>query len=125
MDTIGGIKIVEGNALIDKFMGLPKHPRKAYWMKYHEDWHCLMGVVEKVESTYDEFHGYFGVHISSNSCSIQGTNLRTDPKSFHPAYMSDPNAIFDTKLNSTWYNIVKFIGWWNEYQKVEKDQFKK
>lgn len=80
----------------------------------HEDWNELMAVVEKIESMHDEFHGYFGVHIHSNCCSIQGSKLRTDPENFHPAYMSDPNAILETKKLSAFYNISEFIKWHNQ-----------
>lgn len=117
----------EGNKLIGKFMG---HSR-SNWSKeyghfeddgfhayhYDHDWSALMPVVEKIESLYDDFHGHFGVSIYSNSCTIQGTKLRTDPENFHPAYLSDPNAIFHTKIESTWYNVVSFIQWYNSQSK--------
>ena len=114
-------KEIEGNELIaerkhlklvEDFMGyadgyLPQKIR----------WNDVMPVVDKVESIYDDFHGYFGVHIYSNACTIQGTKLRTDPENFHPAYLSDPNAILNTKIESTWYNIVQFINWYNKNQR--------
>lgn len=90
-------------------------------LEYHSSWDWLMPVVEKIESLYDEFHGYFGVHISSNTCTIQGTKLNTTPESFHPAYLSDPNAVLGTKIESTWYNIVQFIKWYNNHVSCTND----
>ena len=87
-------------------------------IKYHKSWDWLMPVVEKIESLpKDNHHGKFGVHISSNTCSIQGTNLHKAIKNlseYGAVYMSDPNAIFNTKIESTWYNVVAFIKWYNE-----------
>ena len=86
-------------------------------LEYHENWSWLMPVVEKIEAIYDKHHGYFGIHISSNSCSIQGTYLHKAIKNLSEygyVYMSDPNAIFSTKIESTWYNVVEFIKWYND-----------
>ena len=33
---------------------------------------------------------------------------------YGPVYCSNPNAIFETKLESTYYNVVEFIKWWNK-----------
>lgn len=85
-------------------------------LRYHKDWNWLIPVVEKIESIYSEHHGYFGVHISSNSCSIQGTKLHLaieKNSKYGYVYMSDPNAILETKLESTYYNVVAFIKWYN------------
>lgn len=81
-------------------------------LKFHSDWNCLMSVVEKIESIYDEFHGYFGVSIYSNNCCIQGTRLRTNPENFHPAYFTE--STLSTKIQSVWEQVVYFIMWWNE-----------
>ena len=131
-------EIIEGNILIAKFdgwilgeteyycAGVPeRHPR---WIKdkeelltsdllYHSSWDWLMPIVEKIESIYSDHHGYFGVYINSNSCSIYGTNLHLviEPDSnYGDVYLSDPNAIFNSKIESTWYNIVEFIKWYNK-----------
>lgn len=37
----------------------------------NNDWEQLMSVVEKIESLQDEYQGRFGVHIVSNTCTIQ------------------------------------------------------
>lgn len=87
------------------------------WAKYHEDWNQLMAVVEKIESINDDFHGYFGVHVNSNGCTIQGTNLRTDPENFHPAYYNE--AVHDTKILATHKAIYDFITWYTTT--IQKD----
>lgn len=90
--------------------------KKVHECMYNYLWDDLMPVVDKIESIHDEHHGYFGVHISSNGCSIQGTNLHkaiNDLSGYGWVYMSDPNAIFSTKIESTWYNVVEFIKWYN------------
>lgn len=125
-------EIIKGNKLIEIFrnpsyttdnnnfihwndeMGSRIH---ASVLKYHASWDELMPIVDKIESIHDPHHGYFGVHISSNSCSIQGTNLHLAIKegsTYGWVYMSDPNAILETKIQSTWYNVVEFIKWYNQ-----------
>jgi hypothetical protein len=130
---------VEEQLLISKFMGIENvfvHPRfGAYvaeddqgyidWVdigirriNYDRDWNELMKVVEKIESIENKHHGYFQVHIHSNSCDIQGTNLWKAIENLQEygwVYMSDPNAILGTKFESTYYNVVAFIKWWNDY----------
>lgn len=106
------------NKLIQEFhTGKPKEKDKYRGVFYEEDWGWLMSVVEKIESIEDYHHGYFQVHISGNSCSIQGTNLYKAIKpgsTYKYVYMSDPNAIFPTKLESTYCNVVQFVKWFNE-----------
>ena len=121
---------IEKSIMVAEFMeaidaGSP-WPKKMTWriphvgtwsvhqFKYHKSWDWLMPVVEKIESLYDEHHGYFGVHISSNSCSIQGTNLHlsiNNPE-YGSVYTSDPNAVFETKIESTYYAVTQFIKWY-------------
>jgi hypothetical protein len=79
---------------------------------FERSWGWLMPVVEKIESIYDDFHGYFGVHISSNSCCIQGTNLRTDPGHEHYAYFNE--VVYETKILATHYAVYQFIEWYNK-----------
>lgn len=81
-------------------------------LNYHKDWNELMPVVEKIESIYDDFHGYFGVHISSNGCTIQGTKLRLDAGYEHYAYFNDVNH--ETKLLATYHMVYQFITWYNQ-----------
>lgn len=85
-------------------------------LEFHSSWNWLIPVVEKIESIYDEHNGYFGVHISGNSCVIQGTNLHKaieDLQRYGTVYCSDPLAVFPTKLESTYHAVVEFIKWYN------------
>ena len=81
----------------------------------------IMPVVEKIESIHNSHHGYFGVYINSNSCSIQGTKLHLSLRdsNYGDVYMSDPNAILNTKLQSTVYNVIEFIKWYNSIVPME------
>lgn len=124
--------IQEQNRIIADFMNYPsdnenkspyyyaiKHCYDNDLMRYHEDWGWLMPVVEKIESIYDDHHGYFGVHIHSNCCVIQGTYLHRalDEPLYGAVYISDINALFPTKIESTYYAVVKFIQWYNTLKK--------
>lgn len=94
---------------------IDNHWTPIHHLKYHSSWEWLMPVVEKIESLHDDFHGYFGVHISSNSCTIQGTNLRTTPENFHPAYFNE--VTHNTKIEATHLAIYQFIEWYNKQLK--------
>lgn len=125
MSNIPEEQIRKGNELIAEFRGWIKsqdpaiHEYEMQYLDYHKNWNELMYVVERVEAIHDSHHGYFGVHISSNGCSIQGTKLHMaiNDSSYGYVYMSDPNAVFHTKIESTWYNIVEFIKWYNKQTK--------
>ena len=80
-------------------------------LRYYNEWNWIMPVVEKIESIKDKHHGYFGVYINSNSCTIQGTNLRTDIKQDPPIYYS--NFVLEDKLKSTYKAVIEFIKWYN------------
>lgn len=110
-------RILEGNRVIADWMGesIDSWPYEFY---YHNSWAELMPVVEKIESIHDEYHGYFGVHIVSNSCTIQGTKLDTRPESFHPAYFAD--HYHDTKLLATYEAVVSFIQWYTTKQSADE-----
>ena len=84
-------------------------------LKYHSDWNWLMEVVEKIESIKDPHHGYFGVYISSNSCTIQGTRFRSDKIEEPPVYFND--TILSSKIERTYIAAVMFIKWYNENKK--------
>ena len=84
---------------------------------FHSDWNWLMKVVEKIESVKDSYHGRFGVYISSNSCTIQSTNFRSDKPIANPSYYYD-DVIFNSKLESTYNAVVRFINFYNK-QKEE------
>lgn len=122
-------EVVEGNRLIMFFDGAENieidimgKPAKAIKYKdqyypedrlpgFEEDWNLLMPVVEKIEATHTEFDGYFGVHISSNGCSIVSTRLNTSRTNPHYSYFND--VTHETKLSSTWYAVIQFIKWYN------------
>lgn len=129
------MEIIEGNKLIARFLGYQYYPKigdevfpgwrhsKAHLkmnssylgrnhkdLRFDSDWNRLMRTVSKIESTYDEFHGYFAVFISSNSCSIQGTKLNIEQK--HYAYFNQCNQ--ETKILAVWEAVVMFIIWYNE-----------
>lgn len=120
---------IEKNKLIAKFMNLEPYEDSRYgtlWfspikdekganfvLKFDTSWGWLMTVVEKIESINDTHHGYFGVYISSNSCTIQGTKFRSDKIAEPPVYFS--TVTLNTKFDATYYCVVKFIEWYNEY----------
>lgn len=123
-------EIIEGNKIIAKFFNLKKEEFIGYDVSifmhskscrtltedlhFHKDWCWLMPIVEKIESIYDEHHGYFGVYISSNTCTIQGTNLHLAIKNlskYGSVYYRE--VILDSKIESTWYSVVEFIKWYN------------
>jgi hypothetical protein len=78
-------------------------------LQYDSSWDHLMPIVESIEATHDEFHGHFGVHISSNSCCIQGTKLRTDPSNEHYAYFNE--VVHETKIKATHLAVYQFFKW--------------
>lgn len=86
-------------------------PRK---MHYHQKWDWLMPLVENIESIWHDDHGYFGVFISSNSCTIQGTKFRPDKSPTTAVYYDQ--AILDSKMESTYVAVLRFIEW---YMKIK------
>lgn len=111
----------EGNKILRTFLGIDT--LEEITLKLYTDWGVLMRVIDKVESLDGGHHGNFIVHISNNTCGIHGSNLWRclEKDSNHPpVYMSDPNAIFPTKIESTWYNLIKFIQWYDtDYKKTD------
>lgn len=102
-----------GNSDIEYFKYLPSKWYDENCLAFNTSWKWLMPVVEKIESIYDEFHGYFGVHISSNSCCIQGTKLNLKDK--HYAYFV--NTVAKNKIEATYISIIHFIKWYELCQK--------
>ena len=111
--------IEEGNKLITEFMKAKPSNFRMPWevcrlseLNYNISWDWLMPVVEKIESIFDTHHGHFGVHISSNNCSVQGTYLHmatNDPSD----YVYAMESYEDTKIMATWVAAVNFIRWYN------------
>ena len=87
------------------------------WGRFKSDWNWLMKVVEKIESIKDSYHGRFGVYIGSNSCTIQATNFRPDKPIPNPLHYYD-NLVLNTKIESTYNAVVRFINFYNK-QKEE------
>lgn len=79
---------------------------------YHSSWDWLMLVVEKIESIHDEFHGFFGCFISSNCCTIQGTNMRLDPDQARHVFFYESYG--KTKIEACFRSVVFFIEWFNQ-----------
>jgi len=129
------MNIKENNKLVADFMGM-KLKKGNFWSKilgyadefiiingkpkwslsdipYHKSWKWLMTVVEKIESIKDDYHGYFGVHINSNNCTIQGTNFRSVKIDWNnPVLFMDFYGV--TKIDATYKAVVGFIKWYNK-----------
>jgi hypothetical protein len=88
--------------------------RKHTELRFYNNWNSLMEVVERIEKLHNEVHGRIGVHISSNCCTIQGTNLHKAlaDSYYGPVYFADHYA--DTKLQATWEACVEFVKWYNK-----------
>jgi hypothetical protein len=125
------MKNTKNNELIARFLGWELRNMPVYlngggemWMSphktstfcslvgeelFHKSWDWLIPVVEKIESIYDDYHGYFGVFINSNCCTIQGTKLNPGLVN---AYFNEVYS--DTKLESTYRCVIDFIKWYNK-----------
>lgn len=98
--------------LIKRFLG---DSCRSWVYMYESDWNYLMDVVDKIEAIVDPYHGHFGVHISSNNCTIQATNFRSEKMANPPMYFADHYA--ETKIIATWLACVSFIKWYNQKDK--------
>jgi hypothetical protein len=81
-------------------------------LAFHINWNMLMEAVEFIERLKYEFHGYIGVHISSNNCTMQGTKLRTDPENFHAAFFTDTHG--KNKKEATFIAVSEFAKLYNQ-----------
>jgi len=114
----------EENKLIVEFMGLPVKDKEWFanrtkieiinddyeTIHYDKDWYSLMLVIERIESLKCPINGRFGVYISSNTCTIQSIELFKSDR--NDRYYSD--SVLDTKIESTYSEIIKFIKWYNK-----------
>ena len=123
-------EILDSNSLIAAFMGAEYFEDGNYWrdskssmrhmldnakdLHFHSSWDWLMPVVEKIEPTYSPKHGYFGVHISSNQCTIQGTKGMNDPASSLIRYSDQHYAL--TKIEAVYSAVIAFIKWYTAQQ---------
>lgn len=116
-------EIIEVNKLIAIFMGWKCSNNKDCWttenkshvtgLAFHSSWDWLMPVVEKIEAIKDLYHGHFGVHIVSNTCTIQSINFRPDEMTAEPPYYFNCVTL-NTKIESTYLMVIRFIKWYNK-----------
>ena len=81
------------------------------YFEFHTSWDYLHLVIDKIESTYDKFHGRFQVFIVGNSCCIQGTNLDTSNELDY-AYFSETYG--KDKKEAVILAVNKFIDFYNK-----------
>jgi hypothetical protein len=115
------------NNLSGGWIHTKKQPKDRYYylgrtakeMAFHWDWNLLMLVVEKIESTRDEDFGWFQVYINANQCDIRSKYAYLSDNNVK-SYISDPNAIFETKVQSTFYNVVNFLKFLKNNEKLRE-----
>ncbi len=115
------------NNLSGGWIHTKKQPKDRYYylgrtakeMAFHWDWNLLMLVVEKIESTRDEDFGWFQVYINVNQCDIRSKYAYLSDNNVK-SYTSDPNAIFETKVQSTFYNVVNFLKFLKNNEKLRE-----
>lgn len=123
------MEIPENNKLIAVFEGWEMHPSMPQTMQvkeieqgfrklsdfcfiedlsYHKDWNELMRVVEKIESFSDNFMGS-SYNVNIESLWVEIINNRTSD--------TIVKADADTKIESVYLAVVKFIKWYNKQNK--------
>jgi hypothetical protein len=78
--------------------------------KFHYSWDWLMAVVEMIESIKNRNHGSFGVHIVSNSCTIQSTDFRVNQMDDPPQYCNSIDG--KSKFEAIHKAVIQFIEWY-------------
>lgn len=123
-------KIVRGNSLIMKFLGvkpdetgwcngwelqekgLPFSPgamgNGLYNPPFHKDWNWLMAVVEKIEKDLKE---EFRVVVFEDECSIY---QKTVDGKLQLEFISVQDAIETSKIEAVWLAVTNFLEWYNE-----------
>ena len=110
-DFLNWEKLEDGRYYFSLFEPEPVVKCPPQELAFHRYWNWMMPVVEKIEALPEHpFHGKFGVYISSNSCTIQGTRLRTGGDNPNYAYFSEFHG--DTKLEATWFACSSFLDWY-------------
>lgn len=103
-------EIIEGNKLIDKFMGAIRRTdygkNNDYFsyisaIKYHSSWDWLMPVVEKIQSLGFKF-------IIGDSNRVTVYNKDYDWRNGHTE---------DFLIECVWHGVVQFIKWYNNQNK--------
>lgn len=113
------------NNLSGGWIHTKKQPKDRYYylgrtakeMSFHWDWNLLMLVVEKIEEIRNNDYGWFQVYINANQCDIRSKYAYLSDNNVK-SYRSDPNAIFQTKIESTFFNIVEFLKFY-EKQRIK------
>lgn len=82
-------------------------------------WNDIMFLINEIELIDDPRYGKFSVFIQRNECTIYSEFVLFD-KYNRKKYISDPNAIFDSKIESTVYNLYKFLKFYNEYKNISE-----
>jgi hypothetical protein len=95
--------IVKYKKKVAEFLGVGQ------FADFHSDWNWVHKIIDKIEATHDEFHGYFGVYNSSNQCTIQGSKF--DPVKHH-AYFDQQYG--KDKKEATILAINNFIDFYNK-----------
>lgn len=106
---------INDNITIQKFMGKPLTTRGFFpadnILHYHDDYRCIMLVVEKIESTYHPQFGTtkFKVLIEANYCMISIDVVGNNKM------IADCKA--NTKIEAIYLAVIQFINWYNERKK--------
>jgi hypothetical protein len=117
-------EILVGNKLIEDFMKqmtldenvlyvFSELPIEKYPRKFHSSWDWLMPVVEKIEKIgeTDKSQGY--IDINSHHCEI-GSMCKDQPDIIVGCYPTSPEEEKrSSKIEATYYAIIKFITWYN------------
>ena len=140
------MSILENNKLIAKFMypdwvhpdervngeeydylkGIPKGDyytvavlfhREYEALRYHKSWEKLMSVIEKVESTNDDF---YAVTIGKEATKISSSAYTVNNPDHFEVVVTDYTS---TRIKRTYQAIIEFIRWYNENNGEEKKIF--
>ena len=80
-----------------------------------KDWDELIKRVEEIEAIHHPDHGYFGVHIVNNTCTIAGTKFRSDVVADPPVYYVE--QVLSDKYEAT-HRAVELFWWWYKKEYV-------
>jgi hypothetical protein len=96
----------------------------SFGIKYHKSWNWLMPVVEKIESMFYSVNNtsspwYEDETDTTNRNKIQYVVIISDRN--HRIVINSSNYYLerDNKLIATWFAVVEFIKWYNNYKENE------